>query len=83
MNLAVQSQLDATIRVLRTYEFGFEGTSSYTLLGAQNQRNFYENGVNVPNLLVSFDIVGSKLQIKVNPQGTNVNAFATIKICSV
>lgn len=81
--LSIQSQADNTIKMVREYGFAFEADPVYQLLGEQNLRVIYENGANVGNVLITFGISGTKLQIKVNPQGTIVSCSTNISIATI
>jgi len=81
--ITIQSQNDTTIKLIRQYDFAFEADPAYQLLGQQNLRTMYESGINVGNVLITFGISGTKLQVKVNPQGTEINCNMTISIATI
>ena len=83
INMSIQSQADATINIIQQYDFGFSSDPVYQLLGEQNVRIIYHNGVNVGNVVITFGISGDKLQVSINPNGTIVSSNINVRISTI
>lgn len=83
LNLSVKStDAGVSMKALYIIDVAFEVVGGVLNILQQNTNELYKTGTQINNLLIGIDVVGGKLQVSVNPQGTDVNATIAVKVSS-